>query len=64
MQAPLPKQLKAKMAKCIDPNKLLGKSYTLMMLFNKFNSFIQNEDPNIQLIMEARISRWLSRFVK
>ena len=64
MQSPLPKQLKAKMAKCIDPNKLLGKSYTLMMLFNKFNSFIQNEDPNIQLIMEARISRWLSRFVK
>ena len=64
MQSPLPKQLKAQMAKCIDPNKLLGKSYTLMMLFNKFNSFIQNEDPNIQLIMEARISRWLSRFVK
>lgn len=64
LRAPLPKQLKSKMAKCVDSNELLKKSYTLMKLFNKLNSFIQDEDPNIQLIMEARISRWLSRFTK
>lgn len=40
------------MAKCVDSNSILEKSYTLLKLFDKFNSFIEAENPNIQLIME------------
>lgn len=64
IQAPLPKTLKENMAKCVNSNSVLEKSYTLLKLFDKFNSFIEAEDPNIQLIMEARLSRWLHKFVK
>ena len=64
IQAPLPKTLKENMTKCVNSNSVLEKSYTLLKLFDKFNSFIEAEDPNIQLIMEARLSRWLHKFVK
>ena len=64
IQSPVPKTLKENMAKCVDSNSILEKSYTLLKLFDKFNSFIEAENPNIQLIMEKRLSRWLARFAK
>lgn len=58
------KHVKDRWLTFVEAETALKNTFSLMDLFDKLNSFLENEDPDIQLIMESRISRLLRHFVE
>ena len=58
----VPSQLKESMRESIRTIDLTKQAYNLLDVFDKLDDFLQNEDPNINLIMEAKFRDWLTKF--
>lgn len=58
----VPSRLKDSMKKSIDKIDLTKQAYNVIEIFDKLDGFLEEEDPDITLILESKFNEWLTKF--
>lgn len=58
----VPSKLKDLMKTSIDQIDLTKQAYNVLEIFDKLDGFLEEENPDISLILESKFNKWLTKF--